>query len=187
MKKTVYYLPGMGGRLDTGLGRGIHDRNYKIVGRETLGEFQKLTFQDKIDTVKNDLEEYFWYPDAKVVANSFGAYLFLHAQLTMEPYPGQVLILSPIIGGANYDEKMMRFYPPRADVLMQTANDGSYPSPVNAQIHVGSEDWQSGPKAVKAFCDATRISVTIIEDEGHMLNINYVGGLLDQCLLQVNS
>ena len=182
MKQTVYYLPGMGGRLNTGLGRGIHDRNYKIVGRETLGEFQKFTFQDKIDTVKNDLEEYFWYPDAKVVANSFGAYLFLHAQLTMDPYPGQVLILSPIIGGSNYDEKMMRFYPPRADFLVQAANDGTYPCPLDAQIHVGSEDWQSGPEAVKAFGSAAGISVTILEGEGHMMSIDYVGSLLDQHL-----
>ena len=38
---TAYYLPGIGGRLNTGLGRGIHDRGYKVVGLETLGEFQK--------------------------------------------------------------------------------------------------------------------------------------------------
>ena len=184
MENTVYYLPGMGGRLHTGLGRGISDRNYKIVGRETLGEFQKLAFQDKIDIVKNDLVEHFWYPDAKVVVNSFGAYLFLHAQLTMQPYPGSVLILSPIIGGSKYDEKMMRFYPPCADVLMQAANDGSYPCPANAQIHVGSEDWQSGPKAVKAFGKSTGISTTILDGEGHMLRISYVSDLLDRLLLQ---
>ena len=41
---TAYYLPGMGGRFNTGLGRGIHDRGYKAVGRETLGEFQKYSF-----------------------------------------------------------------------------------------------------------------------------------------------
>jgi hypothetical protein len=40
MKETAYYLPSMGGRLNTGLGRGIHDRGYKVVGRETLGDFQ---------------------------------------------------------------------------------------------------------------------------------------------------
>jgi hypothetical protein len=43
MKDTVYYLPGMGGRLNTGLGRGIHDRGYKVVGRETRGEYQNCS------------------------------------------------------------------------------------------------------------------------------------------------
>ena len=45
MKDTAYYLPGMGGRLNTGLGRGIHDRGYKVVGRETRGDFQKYSFR----------------------------------------------------------------------------------------------------------------------------------------------
>ena len=118
MKDTVYYLPGMGGRLNTGLGRGIHDRGYNIAGRETLGEFQKYSFQDKIDLVTNDLTAHFSYEDAKVIVNSFGAYLFFHAQLQMKPYTGHVLILSPIIGGSNDDETMMRFYPPRGEVLV---------------------------------------------------------------------
>ena len=48
MKNTVYYLPGMGGHLNTGLGKGINDRGFQIVGRETLGEFQKYSFQDKL-------------------------------------------------------------------------------------------------------------------------------------------
>ena len=104
MKDTVYYLPGMGGRLNTGLGRGIHDRGYKVVGREARGEYQKYSFQDKIDLLANDLEQHFCYEDAKVVVNSFGGYLFLHAQLQMKPYPGSVLILSPIIGGSKHDE-----------------------------------------------------------------------------------
>jgi hypothetical protein len=33
-----------------------------------------------------------------VVAVSFGAYLFLHAQTQLPAYPGQVLLLSPILG-----------------------------------------------------------------------------------------
>ncbi len=73
MNNTVYYLPGMGGRLHTGLGRGIHDRGFKVVGPETRGDFQKYRFQEKIDIVANDLEKHRWYEDAKVVVNSFGA------------------------------------------------------------------------------------------------------------------
>jgi hypothetical protein len=51
MKDTAYYLPGMGGRLNAGLGRGIHDRGYKVVVCESRGDFQKYSFQDKIDLV----------------------------------------------------------------------------------------------------------------------------------------
>ena len=182
MKDTAYYLPGMGGRLNTGLGKGIHDRGYKIVGRETLGEFQKYSFQDKIDLVANDLEEHFWYENAKVIVNSFGAYLFFHAQLQMKPYLGNVLILSPIIGGSNYDEAMMRFYPPRADVLVQAATDGVFPCPLSAQIHVGSEDWQSGPAAVLGFGAAIGMPVSVVDNQGHMLSVDYVSGLLDGVL-----
>jgi hypothetical protein len=182
MKDTAYYLPGMGGRLNTGLGRGIHDRGYKVVGRETRGDFQKYSFQDKIDLVANDLEQHFWYEEAKVIVNSFGAYLFLHAQLQIKPYPGNVLILSPIIGGSNDDKTMMRFYPPRADVLVQAVKDGVFPCPLFAQIHVGSEDWQSGPEGVVSFGDATGMQVNLVENQGHMLSIDYVGGLLNSHL-----
>lgn len=182
VKNTAYYLPGMGGRLSTGLGKGIHERGYKVVGRETLGEFQKYSFQDKIDLVANDLEEHFWHEESKVIVNSFGAYLFLHAQLQMKPYPGRVLMLSPIIGGSNHNETMMRFYPPRADTLLQAATDGVFPCPLNAQIHVGSEDWQSGPEGVVSFGSNTGMPVSVVDKQGHMLSVDYVGNLLDEHL-----
>lgn len=165
MHNTVYYLPGMGGRLHTGLGKGIHDSGFKVVGRETRGDFQRYSFQAKIDLVANDLEDHFWNEDGKVVVNSFGAYLFFHAQLQMRPYPGKVLILSPIIGGSNHVETMMRFYPPRADVLVQTATDGVFPCPTNAQIHVGSQDWQSGPEGVVNFGNTVGIPVNVVSEQ----------------------
>ena len=61
MKDTVYYLPGMGGHLNAGLGQAILDRGFQVIGRETLGEFQKLSFQHKIDTIADDLKTHFWY------------------------------------------------------------------------------------------------------------------------------
>jgi hypothetical protein len=38
MKDTVYYLPGMGGRLNTGLGQAVLDRGFQVIGRETRRE-----------------------------------------------------------------------------------------------------------------------------------------------------
>jgi hypothetical protein len=170
--------------LTQALGKGIHDRGYEVTGRETRGEYQKYSFQDKIDLVANDLEQHFWYEEAKVVVNSFGTYLFLHAQLQMKPYPGRVLILSPIIGGSKHDETQMRFYPPRADVLVEAATKGEVPCPLNAHIRVGSEDWQSGPEGVLNFGKAVGLPVSVVDGQGHMLSVEYIGGLLDEQLVR---
>ena len=110
MKDTVYYLPGMGGRLETGLGEGIIQRGYNVVGQATLGAFKKLRFQEKIDIITTDLMESFWSDSSIVVANSFGAYLFLHSQINMPPFPGKVILFSPVIGTATNSEIAVRFY-----------------------------------------------------------------------------
>ena len=78
-----------------------------------------------------------------------------------------------------HDKTMMRFYPPRADVLVQAVKDGVFPCPLFAQIHVGSEDWQSGPEGVLNFGKAVGIPVSLVDGQGHMLSVDYVGGLLD--------
>ena len=117
-----------------------------------------------------------------MIVNSFGAYLFLHAQLQLKPYPGHVLILPPIIGVSNHNETMMRFYPPHADTLLQAATDGVFPCPINAQVHVGSKDWQSGSDGVVSFGAITGMPVSVVDRQGHMLSVDHVGRLLDEHL-----
>ena len=177
--RTVYYLPGAGGQIHTGLGQGILDRGFDLVGRETRGDFKSLPFQDKIDLIASDLQSGFWSEDARVVCNSFGAYLFLHAQAGMNPFPGHLLLLSPIVGHFVNEDRMMGFVPPRSDRLMELAERGQFPTPARAQIHVGEEDWQSNPVAVKRFGSAAGIPVTIVAKKGHMLGRDYVGRLID--------
>ena len=178
----IYYLPGMGGRLDAGLGEELLRRGFALSGRETIGAFKKLRFGEQVDAVKQDLVEGFWRPEARVIANSFGGYLFLHAQLVLEPFPGRVLILSPVIGATAQGATGMRFYPPRADALMQTAQAGGFPKPDNIEVHVGEEDWQAGPQALVEFCNAVRIKVHLVPGRGHMLGSDYVGSLLESWL-----
>jgi hypothetical protein len=178
-QKTVYYLPGFGGKLETGLGEGLTSRGFSVVGRETRGEFKDLPFQTKIDAIAADLREHFWQNDARVVVNSFGGYLFLHAQAQMPPYPGRVLLLSPIVGDFENEELRIGFVPPRSEFLLELASTGRYPCPLQAQIYVGSEDWQSHPANVTSFGNAVGISVTVVPGGGHMLGKDYVGRLLD--------
>ena len=179
----IYYLPGMGGRLDDGLGRELLQRGFAVSGRETVGAFKKLRFGDQIQAIKQDLTEQFWEPNSLVIANSFGGYLFLHAQLELEPFPGRVLLLSPVIGSTTQNKTGMRFYPPRADILRKAAEQGSFPKVRNFEVHVGKDDWQAGPQALIDFCVAVGIGVYVAEARGHMLGADYVGPLLDRWIV----
>ena len=181
-KRTIYYLPGMGGQLHTGLGVGIRSRGFNVTGRETLGDFRRLTFQDQINIIISDLQKYFWHEEARLIVNSFGAYLYLNAQINMEPFPGNVLILSPIVGGFMNSESQTSYIPPRSERLLNVAISGDFPTPKKSEIHVGANDWQSNPNNVSTFAKATGIDITIVPELGHMLGKDYVGGILDSWL-----
>ncbi len=71
MTTTVYYLTGMGGRLHSGLGQALASRGLEVIGRELVGEFRSLDFQDQIDAVASDLQQQCWSANARVIANSF--------------------------------------------------------------------------------------------------------------------
>lgn len=180
--KTVYYLPGQGGRLQQGLGAALLERSINVQGREIHGDFQKTDFPTKISIVAEDLQRDHWCDDSLVIANSYGAYLFLHAQAELPAYPGRVLLLSPIVGEFDSEELQIGFIPPRARKLFEMASAGTFPVPFNCQIHVGSEDWQSNPKNVSAIGRLMGIPVHVIPGNGHMLEKNYVGNLLDRWL-----
>lgn len=182
MSNVVYYLPGASGRLETGLGEGITSRGFEVWGRATVGEFKKLSFQDQVDIIAGDLQGLLWHPQARVVANSYGGYLFLHAQLQMPSYIGRVLLLSPILGAFENEERGQYFVPPRAERIKNSVNKGTFSTPRNAEIHVGSEDWQSIPSEVTQFGRNTGIPVTVAEGLGHMLGADYVGKVLDHWL-----
>jgi hypothetical protein len=182
-KRTVYYLPGHGGQLATGLGQGLMDRGFDVTGRETRGEFRTLPFDAQIQTIVDDLQGHFWHAQAQVVCNSFGSYLFLHAQAQMASFPGRVLLLSPIVGEFTNEQARTSFSPPRPERLKILAEAGQFHAPIHCEIHVGENDWQSIPANVQALGRFTGISVTVVPKGGHDLGKAYVGSLLDRWLL----
>jgi hypothetical protein len=182
MTNAIYYLTGMNGRLDKGLGSALLQRGFQVTGRGLNGDFKRLAFNDQIDAICEDLHSHFWREDARVIANSFGAYLFLQAQSKMKSYIGKVTLLSPIVGEFGTGEGLMNFIPPRSGGLYEMVLAGTYPAPKYCDVHVGSEDWQSNPTNVTAFCSLLGIDVNIVPNAGHMLPKDYVGALLDRWL-----
>ena len=181
-RSPIYYLPGRGGRLDAGLGTALIERNLLVSGRETVGEFAGLSFQEQIGLVAQDIQAGFWHKEAKILANSFGAYLFLHAQTLMPAYIGKVLLLSPIVGEFSNNETGTHFVPPRSRKLKELAQAKKFPTPQSCEIHVGEQDWQSNPEHVSEFGRLLNISVTVVPRAGHMLPKEYVTTVLDQWL-----
>jgi predicted alpha/beta hydrolase family esterase len=128
------------------------------------------------------LQSNFWNEDARVIANSFGAYLFLHAQAQLQPIIGKVILLSPIVGEFGNEVTQMNFIPPRAEKLRQLAEAGTFPVPKQCRIHVGANDWQSNRTNVTALGALLGLDVTVVPNAGHMLPKDYVGALLDKWL-----
>lgn len=182
VEKPIYYLPGRGGSLDQGLGSALKERKYKVSGRELQGSFRNERFDDQVSIVAEDLRTKHWRTNALVVANSFGAYLFLHAQAELPAYPGRVLLLSPILGSTVKSERGFRFIPPRAEKLFELAVSGRLMTPMRCEIHVGSDDWQSNPDRVVEFGELTSITVNIAYGMGHLLEKGYVSRRLDAWL-----
>jgi hypothetical protein len=175
---TIYYLPGNRGRLHIGLGEELLRRGYSIAGRDNLGEFSKLAFAEKIECIADDLRNRYWHNKSIVIANSFGAYLFLHAQTLLPPFIGRVLLLSPVVGEA-VDVEHMRFYVvSRSGKLHKLSESGDFPTPLQCEIHVGENDWQSNPEKVLAFAAPLGIRVNVIANGEHMLDRNYVRSVL---------
>jgi len=111
MQTTIYYLPGRGGQLATGLGQALL-KGGRVTGRATRAPFRELSFSEQVKIVADDLKAKFWDDGARIIANSFGAYLFLHAQAQLSPYPGRVLMLSPIVGEFESLESTTVYSPP---------------------------------------------------------------------------
>jgi pimeloyl-ACP methyl ester carboxylesterase len=182
MTPYIYFLPGHGGRISNGLGQALGKRGFDVVGRETVGDFKKLDFDLQLETVAQDLKANFWHEDARVVANSYGGYLLLQALSLSNPFPGKLLLLSPIVGEFSSEQIRMGFIPPYAKRLYELASKGLFPAPRHCEIHVGSEDWQSIPDNVTAFATLVNAQATVVEGAGHSLPKEYVSSVLDRWL-----
>lgn len=178
----IYLLPGRGRALHEGLGLALTQRGFDVKGRAYLGSFSQLTFTEQIALIQSDLESEFWTPDAKIIAVSYGAYLYLNAQIYMRPFVGKVLLLSPVVGEVVNLTLGRYFIPPSADKIKQATATSQFPLPASLEIHVGEEDWQSPLEQVKDLSAKWGTKLNIVNSAGHTLPKDYVSSVLDKFL-----
>lgn len=181
---TVYLLPGLHGRLERGLGAELLARGLSVTGRETVGGFDDLPFAEQVRTVADDLLANFWHPQARVIANSFGAYLFLNAQALIEPFPGRVLMLSALIGEGQNPATGQAFTLPRSEQFEQILTSNLFSAPRSLEVHVGALDWQANPARWQELAARLDFKLFVVPKGKHRLDHGYVASVLNRWLPQ---
>lgn len=173
MEDTVYLIPGRGNTLHD-IGQLLLSLDREVCGRELLPPFSGL-FSRQLHIIQQDLGSFFWHATARLIGHSYGAYLLLHALSELEPFPGRILLFSPVLGPTIDSQRLFISRPPRADKLLTLAKTGSFPSPQYLEIHTGEEDKGCSPGLAQEFADLiSSAEVFIIPNKGHNLPSPYL-------------
>lgn len=172
----LYLIPGRGESLDEGLGRLLGSFGCKLEGRGLVGEFIRLRFSEQLEWISEDLDVGFWNPESILVGRSYGGYLILHALAGMPPYPGRILLFSPVLGEAVTPNRRFGSRPPRAGKLLEMAESGTFPPCGRLEVHTGADDDACDPDlARKIIPRLPHASLRVVPGMDHELDMEYAG------------
>lgn len=183
MNDKVYLIPGRNEKLSGFFGDTVSHMGFDVYGREILPPFSQLQFGEQLAIIKNDLKSLFWYAGAKLIGYSYGGYLLLHSLAELEPFPGKILLLSPVLGAAMSKDKKYSSFPPRFKKLSQLAENGGFPPPCYLELHTGAEDDGCDPDLANRICSKIENSnIKIVMNQAHRLDPAYVADVLSRYL-----
>lgn len=176
MNPTAYLIPGRDERLGGQIGSLLRQEGREVHGRALRGDFARRRFPEQLAEIRKDLAEGFWTAEAVLVGRSYGGYLLLHALAEEEaPFPGRVLLFSPVLGPARRPDGRFGSRPPRADRLRKMAEEGTFPPPADLEIHTGAEDDGCDPDlAREIFAEMAGARLVVVPEMGHELDPEYV-------------
>lgn len=175
---SVYLLPGRSNSLRE-IGKHIAGWGLDVCGRELVAPFASWPFSDQLSVIKQDLNANYWHEDAHIIGHSYGGYLLLHALAELPPFPGHVLLLSPVLGAAIDPKNFMASYPPRAKRLLELARAEQFPIPNSLLIHTGAADSGCDPRLAERLGQLLGGKVHVVAGQGHELAPAYV-----ECVLR---
>ena len=140
--------------------------------------FLQQDIQGQIDTIRATIQ----LDTANVVANSYGAYLLLLALIDRPPLNIRVLLLSPVLGRAISEERMLLSRPPREATLHKAIAEQRLGMPNHLEIVTGEEDEICDPVLARQMGEQMGIPVSILPNQGHMLEPSSVEGAVQRFL-----
>jgi hypothetical protein len=174
----IRYITGRGGSGIGGLSAYLAtlDDDYDVLPIDP--EFLLQDIQGQVDSIR----EFINLDSGNVIANSYGAYLLLLSLIDQPPLPVRTLLLSPVLGRAISEERMLFSRPPREKTLHRAIAEQQLGLPSYLEIVTGQEDEICDPALAQKIGAQLDIKVSILQGEGHMLNTNKVSEILGQFL-----
>ena len=172
------YITGRGGSGVGGLSAHLatFDDDYDVLPIDS--DFLRQDIQRQIDTVRHFIDQ----ERANVIANSYGAYLLLLTLIDQPPPSVRVLLLSPVLGRAISEERMLFSRPPREKTLHRAITEKRLGIPDYLEIVTGAEDEICDSALARQVGKQLGIAVSILPNEGHMLEAASVDHALHRFL-----
>ncbi len=106
-----------------------------------------------------------------VIANSYGAYLTLLALIDIDVTPDMVLLLSPVLGAANANDRMYYSRPPLTNRFEDALNNNTLIKPKVFKLIMGDQDELYSPEKISTIDGYFGMGAAqILAGEGHMLS-----------------
>ena len=174
----IRYITGRGGSGIGGLSAYLAtlDDDYDVLPIDP--EFLQQDIQGQVDSIR----EFINLESGNVIANSYGAYLLLLTLIDQPPLKIRVLLLSPVLGRAISEERMLFSRPPREKTLHQAIAEQRLGMPDHLEIVTGAEDEICDPALARQVGEQLGINVSILPNEGHMLDPVSVESALQRLL-----
>jgi len=160
------YITGRGGSATQGLSLYLSTLVNDYQGFANDSELHRLSVDEQVDIITE-----FCKPATHLIANSYGAYLWLLSRIDAAPSETRVLLLSPVMGRAIDPEKMLSSRPPRLKGLENAIDEKRLVLPKRVSVVTGKDDNVCDYQTAARQCAKLGINhITILDGEGHNLN-----------------
>ena len=176
------YITGRGGSTTQGLSLYLSTLigDYQALAND--GELHRLPIDEQINTVAE-----FCKPANHLIANSYGAYLWLLSRINAAPSDTRVLLLSPVMGRAVDPQQMLSSRPPRLRGFDSAIAEGRLILPKQVRVVTGRDDDVCSYRTAIVQCAKLGIKdLSIIEDEGHNMSHSLVAKTVAEFLTDGN-
>jgi len=180
MQKNIFYISGRGGNFTTGLGKYLATKANELDGLGLSNEFLSQEFETQLDIISKMIIS----ADAKktiFIANSYGAYLLMHALFSKDIELSKLILISPILGSSYYGNRF--FKPPYSRRLNELMSGTGHKLPKDTTVIWGTEDNGIDQNAIqKLSFQCIDIKLIEINEQKHDIDKRILAKTLDRIL-----